>query len=179
MWKAYKSYWKKTFRYRDRATRSEFWWPALVNIILTVVAVALLVTFLIYAIGVVFAGNVSSNMKTSAIVCLLVALPVCLFLAVSVLPTIAVTVRRLRDVGLSGWTYLVYLIANAILPSCGKVGVLLSCLLEIAMVVLYCLPADTIKHGWWSPDFRSENVNDKVIMDSRVVAVKTPDKQDK
>lgn len=163
MWKAYKSYWKKTFRYRDRATRSEFWWPALVNIILTAIAVALLVTFLIYAIAVVFAGNVSSTMKTSAIVCLLIALPVCLFLAVSVLPTIAVTVRRLRDVGLSGWTYLVYLIANAILSSCGEVGASLACLLEIAMVVLYCLPADTIKHGWWSPDFHGESVNGKDV----------------
>lgn len=181
MWKAYKAYWKKTFRYRDRATRSEFWWPMLVNVILGIVAISLLIVFGIYVIGEIIGGNLSMSFGKGAVACAFVALPICLFLTISILPAISVSVRRLRDTGLSGWFYLVYAVANAVLPVCGDGGTALAGILEVAMIVIYCMPADTFKRGWWSPDFGN---NDKyksgsgVVMDAKTVSVKSA-KRDK
>ena len=79
MGEAYKRYWKKSFVWRGRATRAEYWWPMLVNFIIN---------------SLVQAG-------ASAMPALLIA--GLLFGIASIFPGLAVLVRRMHDVEKSAW----------------------------------------------------------------------------
>lgn len=85
--------------FHGRAGRPEFWLAFLGNIILG--SFFLLFFFLLSAF------LLSSN-KTEAL--LLLYLPFLLFFCYTIIPSIALTVRRLHDIGLSGWFYLIIFI---------------------------------------------------------------------
>ena len=90
-------------RYADfegRASRSEYWWFALSEV-LWLLLVWVLVGFVIA--GAMHDSPVGPGIATSLVILLLLLLLAGLALVV---PTIAVTVRRLHDAGYSGWFYL-------------------------------------------------------------------------
>lgn len=79
MGEAYKRYWKKSFVWRGRATRAEYWWPVLINSI---------ISFLI-----------KNGMEAVPFLALIGIL----FSFASFFPGIAVLVRRMHDVDKSAW----------------------------------------------------------------------------
>lgn len=81
-------FFKKTFQYRGRASRKDFWVP---NIILLA------------------AGLLLNSGKTPKVVESTAA-------AVSVLPTISLTSRRYQDVGISGWFQLPQYLSILLMP---------------------------------------------------------------
>ena len=90
--------------------------------------------------------------------CEIVAGIASLFVLVILLPNIAVTVRRIRDVGLSGWFVLsmaileILLTAKAESTPSASIANALIIILYIAWLVLLTLPSDCFsKRGWWSP----------------------------
>lgn len=85
--------------FSGRARRSEYWYFALCNFIITM----LLYIPLIASIG------ISGNGEPGTMFWLFYALIIIYALAVFI-PTLAVSVRRLHDIGKSGWTYLLGLI---------------------------------------------------------------------
>jgi uncharacterized membrane protein YhaH (DUF805 family) len=80
--------------FNGRASRSEYWWFALFS-------------FLVYMGTMVLSGGIMDDTgnisSTGAIMFLLVVFAL-------LLPTVAVTVRRLHDINQSGWWYLLVLI---------------------------------------------------------------------
>jgi uncharacterized membrane protein YhaH (DUF805 family) len=75
----------KYVTWNGRAGRAEYWWFALF-------------TLIVYVVGLIITAAVHSP------------IPVILLVLVFVLPAIAVTVRRLHDIGRSGWWYWISLI---------------------------------------------------------------------
>ena len=109
---------KKFSDFEGRARRSEFWWCQLWMFIFYLVAVALFVPFLFMAIAknditILYIGTVILG-----IACL-----------VLLIPAIAVTFRRLHDIGKSGWYYVLFLLAS------------------ILMAIILIIPIYIIKHG--------------------------------
>jgi uncharacterized membrane protein YhaH (DUF805 family) len=92
------NYYLEAFRkYADfsgRARRSEYWFFTLFNSLITIV-LALLGLNLVRLLG------LNSNGALGLAY---------LYLLVAFLPTLAVSVRRLHDIGLSGWWYLIVLV---------------------------------------------------------------------
>ena len=88
---------KKTFNFKGRASKSEFWWFYLYDLIIYVAGEMLLRTDsnenLIYSEGVVALGLI---------------LTVLFF--INVIPAAAVGVRRLHDTNRSGWWYLLFIV---------------------------------------------------------------------
>ncbi len=76
---------KKYANFTDRARRSEFWYFALFNFLLSLV------------IGILFRHGTAQTMQSLVSLALLV-------------PNIAVSIRRLHDTGRSGWHFLWYLL---------------------------------------------------------------------
>jgi uncharacterized membrane protein YhaH (DUF805 family) len=81
---------RKYAEFSGRARRSEYWFFTLFNVLITLV-LALLGANLVRLLGLNSNGSLGLAY---------------LYLLVALLPTVAVSVRRLHDIGLSGWWYL-------------------------------------------------------------------------
>lgn len=88
---AYWRFWRKYATTSGRASRSEYWWATLANLLIVVV------------LG--LAGTASGREGGYFFGVLYLV-----FFVVVILPSFAITVRRLHDAGLSGWFYLPTLI---------------------------------------------------------------------
>lgn len=111
---AVKRFYKKYAQFSGRASRSEYWWVALFMFLIYI-----LFTVLISTVG---SEVVSSNTVTSATsysysassepngLGIVLSLVLLLFLLANIIPSIALAVRRLHDVNMSGFLYLLSLI---------------------------------------------------------------------
>lgn len=105
-----KTCFKKYVDFSGRAPRPEYWWFALFEFVCLVVAsaVSMKVGYWLYGLAVL----------------------------AFILPSLAVGVRRLHDIGKSGWFILIGLI-----PIIGG----------IILIVFYCLPTQEHNNEWGSP----------------------------
>ncbi|RLP12594.1 DUF805 domain-containing protein [Propionibacterium australiense] len=110
-------YTKKYADFNGRASRSEFWWLQAFFL-----GVTIAVYLLIMISAVIASANAPYEVPIFAVI--LVGLYLAFYL-VSIIPLIAVTVRRLHDTGKSGTYYLVTLI-----PWVGSIILLVLCALE-------------------------------------------------
>lgn len=99
-------FFRKYATFTGRASRSEYWWVALLN---GVVVAVLLIPAAIYA------ANTGAALGQGLVGALLQLL-LMVYLLGTIVPSIAVTVRRLHDANFSGWLVLLHLI-----PSVGSV----------------------------------------------------------
>ena len=95
---AVRHFYAKYTQFSGRASRSEYWWATLY-----VVGVAVLLELLVVSIGTSPTGE--HNVLGVVISLLMLA-----FWAGNLVPAVAVSVRRLHDVNLSGWFYLLSLV---------------------------------------------------------------------
>ena len=101
---AYKSMFKKYAKFDGRSRRSEYWWASLMNYI--IVMVAYMIMFIpMMAAGI--SGNVSGG---TAAIMIIMGVVLVLYAFAIIVPSIALTVRRLHDTGRSGWFVLLSLI---------------------------------------------------------------------
>ncbi|WP_115126643.1 DUF805 domain-containing protein [Synechococcus sp. GEYO] len=84
---AFTTAWKKSFTYGGKATRAEYWWFYLVNLI------AILGVYVLTGIP---AGNISVDIVSSLFI---------IYALASVFPNLSIGVRRLRDIG-KKWTWI-------------------------------------------------------------------------
>ena len=78
--------------FSGRTGRAGYWWFVLANFI---------ITFALYLPALIVGSLGGSNPATS-----LLAIPVALYGLALLIPSIALSVRRLHDIGASGWWYL-------------------------------------------------------------------------
>ena len=102
MIRAYKSYWKNFWNFRDRTSLDAYWWVVLLNII---IGIALLVFMYRSVAGLGFGFSNTTLPGPVAPIVFLISWPV-----LNVIPGLAMTVRRLHDSGRSGAHYLFSLI---------------------------------------------------------------------
>ncbi len=99
---AFRRLWRKGFTFTGRASRREFWFAYLATVLLIAVA---------YIIAVALAGlSGNSNNSGSLALAPVLLLLIFGFAVASVIPQLAVTVRRLHDANLSGAMYFVCLV---------------------------------------------------------------------
>ncbi|WP_251574600.1 DUF805 domain-containing protein [Limosilactobacillus agrestimuris] len=149
MFKAYKYYWENSFKYQATSTRADYWWPVLANLIIYAILWLLLV-----ACGVSSFSSLINGSTQGLGAILIIAVLMAVFGIANIFPGIAITVRRLRDVGISGWFLFAAWLLSIILGNvdnefCNG----LMAILEIVIWVFMCLPTNYIsKQGWWSPN---------------------------
>lgn len=90
-----KSVFSKYARFQGRATRSEYWFFALFN-------------FLVF-VGIIFLAVLTSS-SSSPDGTNIASILLFIWVLAIIIPSIAVTIRRLHDAGYSGWLYLLALI---------------------------------------------------------------------
>ncbi|MHB8189964.1 MAG: DUF805 domain-containing protein [Ferrimicrobium sp.] len=83
---AYEQFWLNYFNFHSRTSRAGFWKVVLINVVLGII---------------IFAGSKSAS---------LLGLLIILYQIATIIPAIALSVRRLHDTNRSGWWYLIGLI---------------------------------------------------------------------
>ena len=117
MIEAYKKFWKGYVDFEGRSTRSDYWFVYLVNV---------LITFAYFLLQAVFGGLVAvTESSFLAVISLILLLIFFAYGIAAFLPSIALTVRRLRDAGYN-WPY----IFISLIPFVGP----------IIFIVLLCKP---------------------------------------
>lgn len=97
MIEAYKKSWKGYVDFEGRSTRSDYWFVYLVNV---------LITFAYFLLQAVFGGLVAvTESSFLAVISLILLLIFFAYGIAAFLPSIALTVRRLRDAGYN-WPYI-------------------------------------------------------------------------
>ena len=106
---AFTTAWRKSFDYEGKATRAEFWWFYLANFIVTLV---------------LFFISIVAGFNNVYILSPLISL----YIFGQILPSISVSVRRVRDTG-KRWTW----VFIPLIPFIGG----------ILWIILVCQPSDT------------------------------------
>ena len=99
MFSAYAKFWKGYVDFTGRSSRSDYWWPVLVNVIIMFL-VALLIPLIGASTG--FDSNISPATLTMVI---MVSFVFGVYALAIFLPSIAILVRRLRDAGFH-WAFI-------------------------------------------------------------------------
>ena len=105
-------FWRKFAVFSGRASRSEYWWWALIAFVVSMVLQV--VGSLIFGGGFFLVDSSDTSLDLRQL--LLPLAPSLLWSLVTLLPSLALTVRRLHDTNRSGWWYLLGLPALASLP---------------------------------------------------------------
>lgn len=102
---AAKTCFKKYFTLRGRASRAEYWYFQLFQLL-----VALGVVGFVFMMAWIASWNYTANGQWTVVVAVIAAYGFIGFYLATVFPNISVLVRRLHDVGQSGWMYWLSLI---------------------------------------------------------------------
>jgi uncharacterized membrane protein YhaH (DUF805 family) len=137
-------------RYADfsgRSRRMEYWMYALLQVIVYIVAYALILAG--GGLSLITAG-LAVNQEMAAADQVVAAAPgplfwvgciaLLLWLLATIIPSLAVTVRRLHDRNMSGWYLLGFIVVVFVLAMIPVLGTLVVLLLEIGWIVLMALP---------------------------------------
>lgn len=103
-------YYRNYVNFQGRATRAEYWWPLLMQIIVYVGMVIVAFATLDYS----ETGGDDFSGATLGLV-----LAFCLFILINFLPSLSVAVRRFHDLDQTGWLVLIFIIAGLIIPGAG------------------------------------------------------------
>jgi uncharacterized membrane protein YhaH (DUF805 family) len=135
-------YWKKAFvknyaNFNGRARRSEYWYYTLMNIIIVV--------------GIQILTGIFAAMQSGVIAMVFGALYI-IFALASIVPSLAVTVRRLHDIGKSGSFFFI-----AFIPLIGSIWLL----------VLMCTEGNTGENAY-GPDPKNQSSMSDGALDSHL-----------
>lgn len=121
--------------FKGRATRSEFWYFSLVNILLYFVWI--------------FTGVIleeSETTETFETISAIVAIVIGIYYVGTLIPSLAVTARRLHDTGKSGWYILIYLV-----PFVGS----------ISLIIFLSMDSEKFTNRWGpNPKAPADEIND-------------------
>ena len=121
----------RMFDFQGRSRRSEFWWFSLALFVIYIV-IALIVIFAVKT----FDTAISENKEMAAVIF------TCVFGILYWLPALAISVRRLHDIGKSGMWLFLYVIPYA----------------NFALLVMFCLDSERAENQYGpSPKYSDED----------------------
>ncbi len=130
---------RRYFEFSGRSRRKEYWWFA---VFITVVLMVLVMAVIGTMFGLIqqFSQNPEALFRAiSSGSWTLLGLTM-LFLLVSLIPMLTVQVRRLHDLGVSGWWYLAYVFGDVALDEVPNIGTGLNSLLSLGWIVWMFFP---------------------------------------
>lgn len=127
------------FDFTRRSRRLEYWWFFVFWVILAIALGIGMFATVAGSMEGIRQGSVSALAGAGAGFWTLFGVFGLFFLA-SLIPMIAVQVRRLHDLGVSGWWYLAYVVGGMVLPEVPEVGNGLNSLLALGWIVWMFFP---------------------------------------
>ena len=133
---AIRDFWKGYFDFRGRSKRSGYWWAVLFTGIVYIILRS------IGIIGIMSTSNTAQGIGIISIFALMI------FILITILPNLMLSLRRWRDVGLSNKGITIYFVlmtgVNIMSHFYTQLGKILSNLFSIISIILYLLPSDQL-----------------------------------
>lgn len=156
MFTAYKKFWTHYADFEGKSTRSDYWWSVLCNALITlpfvIIAFGAIMTAIFSAIQQAAYYEGGSGFDPSVFIAglgstLFVFVLLSLFGIATLIPNLAIIVRRLRDAGYH-WAF-IFLYAGPILlmwvPILNILAAVAMLPCSIALIVLLCMPTKEVK----------------------------------
>ena len=146
-WGAYKSFWKNYFNFSGVATRKEYWFVVLWNVIIGGVLGFLLGISSVVTVASAF--SYEGGLMTGSVVSIILGGILLVYTLASLIPSISLCVRRFHDVGLSGWWYVGLYLASLVIGGwlSSWFWSLVSVVINITIIVIFALPTDHLKES--------------------------------
>lgn len=132
MIKAYVNFWKNYANFNGRSRRADYWWAMLCQMIIMMI---LSMGGVVQLMTAMIAG------QTPSAVGIILVLVYVIFSLASLVPSIAIIVRRLHDIGKSGWWYFI-----AFVPMVGAI-----------LLLVFLCTAGTAGDNMYGPDPKASN----------------------
>lgn len=130
---------RRYFDFSGRSRRKEYWFFALfTTLVMMAVGLGMAATIVSSLQGFTLASAAALTNAGAAFWVFLTFLG--LFFLASIIPGVAVQVRRLHDLGVSGWWYLVFIVAGGALDQVPNVGPSLNSLISLGWIVWMFMP---------------------------------------
>ena len=130
---------RRYFDFSGRSRRLEYWWFFVFWVLLALALGIAMVATVAGSLNGIMQGSTAAFENLGGAFWLLLVLFGLFFLA-SLIPMIAVQVRRLHDLGVSGWWYLAYAIGGNVLGAIPDVGSGLSSLASLCWIAWMFFP---------------------------------------
>lgn len=130
---------RRYFEFSGRSRRKEYWLFTLFTMLVTLVLMATAVALVASNLQGVMEWTPAAWQRLSVGVWAVGGLLV-LFFLFSIIPAVAVQIRRLHDLGVSGWWYLAFLVGGGVIDQIPEVGQALNSLLSIGWIVWMFMP---------------------------------------
>lgn len=155
---AYLTFWKKYIDFKSRSSRPDFWWVVLANIIISFVLLVFGFVGIFIGMDVDLANNTHITNMPIFVVGLVLIIAYLIYGIATIIPNISLSIRRIRDTGLSPWWYLLRLLtvtgsgvyyyndifASGLTATTPNMSVMtvsgLSSLASLALFIMYLLP---------------------------------------
>ncbi|WP_259772226.1 DUF805 domain-containing protein [Lactococcus cremoris] len=135
MFNAYKNFWRQSFDFKNRSSRSDYWWVFLINLIIYLV---LMTTFL-FSSG--FSAALTADVDHFSPLTWIALILLFVWGLASIVPMSALAMRRIRDTGLSPFFWLVFP-ASLILGEFTQIwAMIISGVLAIVYLIFTLLPS--------------------------------------
>ena len=123
IWESYKLFWQNYVNFSGRSRRSEYWWPTLINSVISFVIYGIMMSMI--DVPFVQMADMSQDQMTEVMLqspgFIIGYIILCILGLVLFLPCISCAVRRLHDLNINGWWYATMLLSTC---TCGIVGII-------------------------------------------------------
>lgn len=133
---------RRYFDFTGRSRRLEYWWFFVFWVLLTLALGIAMVATVAGSVEGIMRGSIAPFAGVGAAFWIFLALFGLFFLA-SLIPIVAVQVRRLHDLGFSGWWYLAYVIGGNAVGSVPEFGPSLNGLVSLCWIAWMFFPGTT------------------------------------
>lgn len=133
---SYKKMWKEAFNTSGRTRRKDYWGAMGINILVS------------FVLGIILALFTDTFLDKLMIVLLAI------YGVAVIVPSTTMAIRRLHDIGKSGWVYVVYLVLNLVFAYSNLSGI--SGILSIGWIVVSCL--DSTEDNEWGPNPKNDSI---------------------
>lgn len=130
---------RRYFEFSGRSRRKEYWFFALFTTLVVMVLSAVMVGLLAANFQGLLQGAVNPFEAFGGAAWGGLAL-IGVFILASIIPGVSLQVRRLHDLGVSGWWYLGFFVASGVLGQVPNVGSSLNSLLNLGWIVWMFMP---------------------------------------
>lgn len=132
---AYQNFWRQSFDFKNRSSRSDYWWAFLINLIIYLV---LMTTFL-FSSG--FSAALTADVDHFSAVTWLALILLFVWGFASIVPISALAMRRIRDTGLSPFLWLVFPVSIILGEFTQIWAMIISGVLAIVYLIFTLLPS--------------------------------------